>query len=256
MKAEELAKQWGDKYIATYDEYKALLGQLKETGKLMSFKKALHSDSFIVLRHDVEYSLDKAARMAVIEYEAGVKSTYFVQIESPAYNALSPDNYQRIQIILRTGHKVGLHYRQQLTLNRRKNEYAIAKQMEVLGNAIGQQVSLFSVHIPDGGTDYQNYKIPGAVNAYAQPFFRRFGEPGDDVLYISDSELHWNYALPTAEVFEANKRIQLLVHPYGWDDRQRTPAEIFTEMAEEKAKDLIACFRTDYRPYGAMEGKA
>lgn len=254
MKEAELDRVWKDQYIATYDEYKALLGRLKETGRMMSFKKALHSDSFIVLRHDVEYSLEKAAYMAVVEYSMGVKATYFVQLESPAYNALSPDNAKRLAMILKTGHKIGLHYRQQLYMNRRKNEYNIAKQIEMLSYAIAQQVDLFSVHIPDGGTDYQNYKVPGAVNAYAQPFFRRFGEPGDDVLYISDSELHWNYALPTAEVFAANKRIQLLVHPYGWFAEQPTPAETFKSLIDEKAVDLINCFKQDYHPYAATEG--
>ena len=68
------------------------------------------SDIFCVLRHDIEFSIDRALTMARIEAdEVGVKSTYTVQLRNNTYNALSQKNIEAIQEIKKLGHSIGLH---------------------------------------------------------------------------------------------------------------------------------------------------
>ena len=64
----------------------------------------------VVLRHDVDLSLESALEMARIEAEVGVESTYFVLLTSPLYNALAPANREILRRIEGLGHDVGLHF--------------------------------------------------------------------------------------------------------------------------------------------------
>lgn len=241
-------------FNSSYDEYKAILGRLRETGRLMSYQRALHMDSFIVLRHDVEFSLEKAVEMARIERECGVKATYFVQLESPAYNALTDISIRQITEIAGMGHAIGLHYREVPSLPRQTNEYRIWRQLSTLLNATGLKIASFSTHMPNDKTEYHRYNVREAINAYGKPFFSRFGDPSPEpVLYISDSELRWNYGYPDEETLRENRRIQILIHPYGWGQAQRTPAEVFADVAREKAAGIENCFRREFRPYAGIE---
>ena len=66
--------------------------------------------SFCVLRHDIEFSIDRALEMARIEHEdLNVHSTYTVQLRNNTYNALSQKNIEAIQEIESMGHYIGLH---------------------------------------------------------------------------------------------------------------------------------------------------
>ena len=56
-------------------------------------------DRVVILRHDIDYSLDKAVALAELERELGVSSTYFVLLTSEFYNLLSKDNLSKISKI-------------------------------------------------------------------------------------------------------------------------------------------------------------
>ena len=58
----------------SYDEYKLILESLKNKETL--FKKSLKGD-FSILRHDVEFNIDRAVKMGSIDKEFGIKSTFF-----------------------------------------------------------------------------------------------------------------------------------------------------------------------------------
>lgn len=64
----------------------------------------------MIIRHDIDFSLEKALEIAQLEYNMGVKSTYFVLISSPFYNLYSDANSVIIKSILGYGHKIGLHF--------------------------------------------------------------------------------------------------------------------------------------------------
>ena len=63
----------------------------------------------MLLRHDVDLSLDAALRMAEVEAAAGAQATYFLMTGSVFYNLASHEGERAIARLRELGHRVGLH---------------------------------------------------------------------------------------------------------------------------------------------------
>lgn len=63
-----------------------------------------------IIRHDVDMDLQEAVKMAEIENEIGIRSTFFVLLTSEYYNLLSGKNTNSVKKILELGHEIGLHF--------------------------------------------------------------------------------------------------------------------------------------------------
>ena len=63
----------------------------------------------VILRHDVDLSLDAALRMAELEHDAGASATYFLMTESVFYNLDSSEGVAAIARLRELGHRVALH---------------------------------------------------------------------------------------------------------------------------------------------------
>ena len=63
----------------------------------------------VLLRHDVDLSLEAALAMAAVEADADVSSTYFLMTESVFYNLASTEGVSAIARLRELGHRVGLH---------------------------------------------------------------------------------------------------------------------------------------------------
>lgn len=48
----------------SYGDYKEILRIIKSTGRQANYGDALHRDQFIIMRHDVEYSVERAYALA------------------------------------------------------------------------------------------------------------------------------------------------------------------------------------------------
>src|ERR1700733_1366834 len=94
--------------------YATLLASLHSHGYMfVTFDDAVTADSshkYVLLRHDVDFSLDLAAEMASWEAARGIHADYFVQVRSPLYNAMSADSRRAMAEILEGGHRIGLHF--------------------------------------------------------------------------------------------------------------------------------------------------
>ena len=154
-----------------YDEYKLILKSLKN--KNTTFEDALQGE-FNILRHDVEFNVDRAHKMGSIDKEFGIKSTFFVQVISSAYNPFSVKNKKKILSLIEMGHSVGLHfYISHLpsnNLNKLEDEFNLQKKIFETG--LGIPCKIFSFHRPaphswilDLNEDY----LFGSLNAY-DPF--------------------------------------------------------------------------------------
>ena len=77
----------------TYSNYKTLITTLKEDYNFTCFSKIKFSnepiEKKVLLRHDIDLSLEKALEMAEIEAELGVPAVYFLFLRSPFYNIFS-----------------------------------------------------------------------------------------------------------------------------------------------------------------------
>jgi len=144
----------------------------------------------IYLRHDIDLSLDSALRMAELEAEHEVATTYLLMTESVFYNLASSEGVEAIARLRALGHSVGLH--------------AVYPNVE-LDDRFDAVVSW---HNPD--PESMSKAIAGAINVYAEPYFAR---PS----YRSDSNQHWRSGCPHEELRGGGfPWLQILVHPEIW----------------------------------------
>ena len=94
----------------TRDNYRLLLRLAKRHYAVRTFDDLSDARRFIILRHDVDSSLNAALKMARIEQEEGVVATYFLHLHNVLYNVLERDMTGLVSSILACGHKIGLHF--------------------------------------------------------------------------------------------------------------------------------------------------
>ena len=51
----------------SYDDYKEIIRIIQSTGRHCNYTEALHKEKFVIMRHDVEYSVERAYQMAKVE---------------------------------------------------------------------------------------------------------------------------------------------------------------------------------------------
>src|SRR5579871_6717348 len=64
------------------------------------------SPRLILMRHDIDLSLDNCLRFAQIEHELGVRATYFVRVHARLYNPFEYHSYQKLREIETLGHEL------------------------------------------------------------------------------------------------------------------------------------------------------
>lgn len=72
--------------------------------RFITYLKCSDKDNFIILRHDVDRKPKRALRMAILESNLGIQSTYFFRITN---NSFSPAIMKMIESL---GHEIGYHY--------------------------------------------------------------------------------------------------------------------------------------------------
>ena len=90
------------------DNYRNLITALLSEGyNFVTFNeycRGVDDDYFVVLRHDVDKLPQNALRMARIEHDLGVKSTYYFRKINGSFES------QFIREIAALGHEIGYHY--------------------------------------------------------------------------------------------------------------------------------------------------
>ena len=176
----------------------------------------------LLLRHDVDLSLDAALRMAELEAEAGAAATYFLMTESVFYNLASNEGMAAIATLRDLGHRVGLH--------------AVFPKA-VLDDRFDPVVAW---HNPD--PDYMTRPIDGAVNVMQEGYF-------DPPTYRSDSNQRWRSGCPHEELRAGGfPWLQLLVHPEIWAYPGSTMGQTMRSMLDaerERRLEQLAEDRID-----------
>ena len=173
----------------------------------------------LILRHDVDLSLEAAVELAELEGDAGVRATYFLMAESVFYNLASPAGEAAIATLRSLGHAVGLH--------------AVYPRAEV----DGRFDPVVAWHNPE--PEYMSTPIPGAANAMESRFF-------SPARYRSDSNQHWRSGCPHEELAAgAFERLQLLTHPEIWVYPGGTMRETMLAMLDAKRELALAQLAED-----------
>src|ERR1035437_2091949 len=127
----------------------------------------------LFLRHDVDIDLNRALKMAEIEKELGICSTYMVMLNSRLYNIEDKGSRAIILQLVSMGHEIGLHFdfdddkrNQNLSISFvESNMYSDLKQLE---DVIQLPVQSISFHRPLPQFLRGPLKVAGRVDAYAQ----------------------------------------------------------------------------------------
>jgi hypothetical protein len=220
----------------SYDEYKYILDSIKD--RLFNFRN-IHSNKFILLRHDVEFNIFRAHEIAKIEFERNVSSTFFFQVRSPAYNPFSIDNKLLINKIKTYGHDIGLHfYVSNINADDKIsliNE--LRTQKELFEKGLGLKCSIFSFHRPpEWVLKIRDNRICEMINVYGDSFFE-FSSSPKKIKYIADSMHKWNYGHPVDNLHY--EKIQILLHPDEWSSEGSTEKQLFHDLIEEQKKSFV-----------------
>ena len=68
----------------SYDEYKEIISLIQEHLPIVSFNDVIDNnlEEYCVIRHDVEFSVDRSLQLAQLEHELGIQTTYLFQIRN------------------------------------------------------------------------------------------------------------------------------------------------------------------------------
>ena len=172
------------------DHYRELLAAAGLGGYRFADFSADPEPGDLILRHDVDLSLEAAVELAELEGDAGVRATYFLMAESVFYNLASPAGEAAIATLRSLGHAVGLH--------------AVYPRAEL----DGRFDPVVAWHNPD--PEYMRAPIDGATNVMGDEFF-------DPDHYRSDSNQHWRHGCPHGQLERGEVEwLQLLTHPEIW----------------------------------------
>lgn len=61
----------------SFEDYREIIRIIQATGRHANYADALSKDSFVIMRHDVEYSVERAYELARVEQSMDFVSTYF-----------------------------------------------------------------------------------------------------------------------------------------------------------------------------------
>ena len=173
----------------------------------------------LLLRHDVDLSLDAAVRMAELESDVGVTTTYLLMTRSVFYNLDSAEGEAAIARLREFGHRVGLHA-----------AYPHVDLDDRFDAVVGW-------HNPE--PPFMHEPVDGAAN----PMEPRFFSPDH---YRSDSNQRWRHGCPHAELADgAFDWLQLLIHPEIWAYPGMTMRETMLAMLAAEHEHRLAQLRDD-----------
>lgn len=227
----------------SYEDYRRIINIIKSTGLQANYREAVKRDKFIIMRHDVEYSVERAYNLSKVEDSMDFSSTYFFQWTNNAYNILSRKNMDMVKDMHERGHVIGLHYALNGMTDMEQVKKQIKKEMEILSGMFGFQVDTFSVHRPSKDILRENIKFPEILNAYQDEFFT-FAENVTEetpvaVKYLSDANHIWRYGYPDEKNILSHDKVQILVHPFAWTKEGYDNFDNYKSLVTEKEKELI-----------------
>jgi hypothetical protein len=197
--------------------YREILGGARAGGYRFAFFDRDPQPGDLLLRHDVDLSLEAAVRLAELEAEEDAAATYFLMTQSLFYNLASPVGERAVERIRELGHRIGLH--------------AVWPRAE-LDDRFDPVVAW---HNPD--PPYMREPIEGAANVMEERF---------SASYRSDSNQHWRSGCPHDDLRAGEfEWLQLLTHPEIWVYPGNTMRETMLAMLDAERELRIVQLAED-----------
>ncbi|MEZ5922804.1 MAG: hypothetical protein R3D57_00295 [Hyphomicrobiaceae bacterium] len=228
-------------------DYVALVRGLLDSGyEIRGFANVEPDKPHLILRHDVDISIEHARRLAEIEHqELGVSASYFILLRTEFYNPFSKENTQHLKAMIAMGHEIGLHIDFSLYGDSTFHHHVI-RESRILTDILDVPIYLVSFHRPSTlmkGKDYQSISLPGFVSAYDKRVF-------SDIGFVSDSRGGWYHGHPLEHpAVKARRALQLLTHPIWWtsDGADENARDLLKHYARANARQMLHSFHRNFR---------
>ena len=165
----------------------------------------------IYLRHDVDYSLEMALRLAQVNAELGVQGTFFVLLRSQVYNLLSAWSHDLVRQIHELGQHLALHAATR-GLAPDQIEATLRADFAFVKRNYSMLAPVFSWHNPTADLlrQFSAEQVAHLTNVYSARFIK-------DIAYFSDSNMRHS-ADDFLDFIRSGQysTLQLLFHPLNW----------------------------------------
>jgi len=228
-------------------DYAHLIREFMRRGyEAVDFLRATPENRHLLLRHDVDMCLGRAERLAEMEAELGVQSSYFVLVNTEMYNIASRAGRTSLRRLLDLGHDVGLHFDgahiAENDLESLTRE--VDRECNVVEMQTGRPVRVVTFHRPAPWLMGHATSLSGRIHAYQPRYFERMG-------YCSDSSgaFRYHYPLDHPAILEG-RALQLLTHPIWWvADRDDSAFAKLDRFRRERDGDIGRELAAHCRPY-------
>lgn len=190
----------------------------------------------IVWRHDVEFSVHRALKMAQIEQEKGLKAHYYVQLHCEFYNTFEREISELLIGIRDLGHYIGLHFDAHFweVQNKEQLVTGLQKDKALLEDLLSIKVSSFSFHNTTPALlSMDDTCYAGLLNVYAKSIRTKYR-------YCTDSTGIWRYERLEDVLNDASiQHLQVLTHDGMWQDEVMAPRQRVLRCINMRANKLM-----------------
>lgn len=200
----------------TYSAYAEMLYLLKERQyAICNYQNYHNSNRCVILRHDVDFSLEAALSFAELEYKKGVQSTYFILLSTNFYNLHHKNSSNILKKIKAMGHDIGLHFDEAnySIMNEEELVHYVKKEISIMSQSLGMELRTVSMHRPSKWILEANVQFDMVINSYAKEFF-------NDFKYLSDSRMYWREDVHQVIQSNAYDRLHILTHPIWYGTKE------------------------------------
>lgn len=210
----------------SHKSYLQMLELLKKDYEFVGFDyvKKNHSKlngSYVILRHDIDQSIEKAVEISEIEASLGVSATYFIFLRSPFYNVFTPTNESNIRKILSDGHRIGLHYDYLISSELSTDQFLenLRSETKLLSDFFQININEISFHRPHDIEFIKQLDLGELTHSYEGLFIENFK-------YFSDSRGSWRFGHPLlSDSYAQKQNLQILTHPIWWNSNITSPLD-------------------------------
>jgi hypothetical protein len=203
----------------TVAHYREIIERALDLGyefSTISEHESVQSPRLILMRHDIDLSLENCLRFARIEHELGVRATYFVRVHGRLYNPFEFHSYRSLQEIESLGHELGLHYEPGFAVAVGEDPAAMVRREKAILEAIlDHPIASASAHLPGktGATvnDSNKESFGIAYEAYSPRLVK-------DFKYLSDSNGRWREGC-LCQHLGSFDRLCVLTHGWWWFEK-------------------------------------
>lgn len=227
----------------TYNEYEKLLDLLKEKNyKFCDFRTCSEEKRCVILRHDVDFTLNKALELARFENSKNIKSTYFILLSTSFYNIFSKASYEIVNEIVGLGHRIGLHFdeKRYKIADLDSLESYINYEKSTIENLIGCRIEAVSMHRPSNWILENDIQFNGLINTYSKHFIQ-------NIKYLSDSRMFWR-----EDVFEIVEKVlyqklHILTHPFWYSYKEETMKDKIVDFIQSSKLERYNSIEENFR---------